>query len=796
MDKRTVVFLAVVAAALAVLSGCPSPPPPEALEIRVSTFTNTIGTCVDQFIVGELSEPAVAATYQLMKSNDQGEMVPIAQIGYQSTRDIANPVVAVLEDKELQAAHDKWLDGRTIVELSGLIGEYWVATRTPYSTIIYTRYQARPGITFVRNTVYPSFPVFFYMASLAGLFSSDYVVPDEGGGTGPTLAPSFAVFQILDEVSAWYNVRGSLGDETVTGENDFRLAAVSCESQDLAGPVPDVEEIPESDARDEIEEENFVVGGPTIRTCSDEVPAGHVISQNPAPGTIWPFGAAINLVVSTGPCEEPEPDQFKLIIQVSPTAGGTTTPAPGVYYYDAGEVVNLSAEPFPGYRFVRWDGQVAGEPEESFNTAIMDGDKTVTAVFEAVGGEGEGEGEGECPELELSFTTQGGRTEFEVGDTVVFLLGFGQSTDDINVRLQTSDAYIDFVYYEDGSIVVEHRVDPDESFEKPTMLNDGRVQVLKKVVSVVGSEDDLVRVRVSDECGQVAEASLRLTVVQPEPEQATVPGIVGLQQAAANTALTGAGLIPGTVNQVFSSRPVGEVLSQSPVAGTQVSLGSAVNYTVSKGTEQATVPSIVGLQRNIANNNLTAVGLTTGTVTEVFSSRPVGEVLSQSPVAGTQVPLGSAVNYTVSKGEEPDPEPLRIEVATVDSVHRLVEGNLHYYIGEFAQFELKVVNGTPPFTVVAQAPDSSRIEFVLSADGSVEVVLNKLSREKQQRLDVGENKQTVGTDWQVHVQPADPRIVTLVKECESGIELADGPHRFSAEDDDERATTSLLVVVE
>ena len=64
-----------------------------------------------------------------------------------------------------------------------------------------------------------------------------------------------------------------------------------------------------------------------------------------------------------------------------------------------------------------------------------------------------------------------------------------------------------------------------------------------------------------------------------------VPDVVGLTQAAAETAITNAGLAVGTVTTATSSTvPQGNVISQDPVADTSVDAGSAVNLVVSLGS--------------------------------------------------------------------------------------------------------------------------------------------------------------------------------------------------------------------
>jgi hypothetical protein len=74
--------------------------------------------------------------------------------------------------------------------------------------------------------------------------------------------------------------------------------------------------------------------------------------------------------------------------------------------------------------------------------------------------------------------------------------------------------------------------------------------------------------------------------------QVTVPNVVGDTQAAATTAITGAGLTVGTATQQLSSTVAsGHVISESPVASTSVASGSAVALVVSIGPPQ---PQTIG----------------------------------------------------------------------------------------------------------------------------------------------------------------------------------------------------------
>lgn len=70
----------------------------------------------------------------------------------------------------------------------------------------------------------------------------------------------------------------------------------------------------------------------------------------------------------------------------------------------------------------------------------------------------------------------------------------------------------------------------------------------------------------------------------PSTDTTIVPNVVGLSQAAAESAITSAGLVVGTVNSAYSSSvSVGNVIGQDPASGTSVLPGTSVNLVVSLG---------------------------------------------------------------------------------------------------------------------------------------------------------------------------------------------------------------------
>jgi VWFA-related protein len=138
----------------------------------------------------------------------------------------------------------------------------------------------------------------------------------------------------------------------------------------------------------------------------------------------------------------------------------------------------------------------------------------------------------------------------------------------------------------------------------------------------------------------------------------TVPNVVNQTQAAATTALTGAGLVIGTVTQQSSATiAAGRVSSQNPSAGVGVTAGSAVNLVVSTGPAPppgpvtVTVPNVVNQTQAAATAAIQGAQLILGTVSQQSSTTvAAGSVISQSPVAGSSLATGSAVSLVVSTG--------------------------------------------------------------------------------------------------------------------------------------------------
>lgn len=140
--------------------------------------------------------------------------------------------------------------------------------------------------------------------------------------------------------------------------------------------------------------------------------------------------------------------------------------------------------------------------------------------------------------------------------------------------------------------------------------------------------------------------------VSAGPGSAKIPeGLPGLSQEEAEEKLEEAGFDTHAERVNSDQIEAGLVIRSEPGGGTTATRGSTVVLTVSKGQKLAKVPVLVGTQRSVAVQQIRGRGLIPG-VEEEESAKPAGEVIRQSPSAGSELPRGASVSIVVSKGEK------------------------------------------------------------------------------------------------------------------------------------------------
>jgi eukaryotic-like serine/threonine-protein kinase len=151
-----------------------------------------------------------------------------------------------------------------------------------------------------------------------------------------------------------------------------------------------------------------------------------------------------------------------------------------------------------------------------------------------------------------------------------------------------------------------------------------------------------------------------------------VPDVVGLSRGRAEQALEAAGLgleIAETQRHFGTRRE--EVMSQEPATGKMLE-GEAVRVVLSAGLPQTAVPAVVGREVDEAGARLRLLGLDLGRVTNSYSTRDRGVVISQTPSDGA-IRWGASVDVVVSKGPRPVAVP-SVEGLARDRARRRLHG--------------------------------------------------------------------------------------------------------------------------
>jgi len=144
--------------------------------------------------------------------------------------------------------------------------------------------------------------------------------------------------------------------------------------------------------------------------------------------------------------------------------------------------------------------------------------------------------------------------------------------------------------------------------------------------------------------------------VSAGPKLAKVPVLVGTQRSVAVQQIRGRGLEP-SVSEEESDTPAGEVISQSPDAGSEVEPGSSVSIVVSAGKQQAQVPNVIGKLRAEAVQAVRDAGLSPSVEEEETEvAGKVGRAIDQFPPPGSELEPGEAVTIVVGKPASVEPE--------------------------------------------------------------------------------------------------------------------------------------------
>ncbi len=289
--------------------------------------------------------------------------------------------------------------------------------------------------------------------------------------------------------------------------------------------VPNVVGETEATATSAITNGGLSVGTVTIESSST-VPAGEVISESPAAGTLVSPGSTVSLNISSGP-----PDQENITVTDTDWLTPVINVVAPVVYFSAGPTVGFSG---------------AGATQ---TLTVSDIGLRPLAVGSSIVS-GQGAAQFSVTLLNCSNSATSLATTLPSGGACAFLITYTPSANTAN-----DNATLTFT-------------------DSAALTN----------LSTTGTSPNYMQ--------SIALSGSGTSSTVP-PSTVTVPNVVGDTESAAMSSITAANLMVGTVIIASSSTvPAGEVISESPGAETVVSLGSAVNLTVSSGPPDAEIISV------------------------------------------------------------------------------------------------------------------------------------------------------------------------------------------------------------
>ncbi|MFM7323174.1 MAG: PASTA domain-containing protein [Armatimonadota bacterium] len=166
----------------------------------------------------------------------------------------------------------------------------------------------------------------------------------------------------------------------------------------------------------------------------------------------------------------------------------------------------------------------------------------------------------------------------------------------------------------------------------------------------------------------VGSIALVFSWVKPLLTPATtilVPNLVGMPLGEAEALARERGFSVQVIDRQFRSDPPADVIYQMrDKIGVPIRTGQPVAVWVSKGPEMVEVPDVARMRLDKAREVLERAGLKLGVQTRQYDfTEAAGNVIEQAGLPGQRKPRGTAIDVVVSKGPEPQEEPVPEEPA-------------------------------------------------------------------------------------------------------------------------------------
>lgn len=180
-----------------------------------------------------------------------------------------------------------------------------------------------------------------------------------------------------------------------------------------------------------------------------------------------------------------------------------------------------------------------------------------------------------------------------------------------------------------------------------------------------------------------------------------VPRVLGLTRADAVQALHKGQLqVRDSGAEFHPTAPAGTVIWQDPPPGVDAPTGTRVTIVTSGGPAKVAVPDVGGYDAAMAQQILTAAGLTVARTDSIQAPNvPPGLVVFTRPPAASVATPGSGVTVVVNRGAPTIPVPDVVGLSLSDARSRLEDAGL--VVGAVTR---RRTAGTNPGTVIGQQP--------------------------------------------------------------------------------------------
>ncbi len=244
--------------------------------------------------------------------------------------------------------------------------------------------------------------------------------------------------------------------------------------------------------------------------------------------------------------------------------------------------------------------------------------------------------------------------------------------------------------------------------------------------------------------------------VDADVEIATVPNVTNFTQDAALQRLQADGFVPNPRFETNDTIEPGIVIRTDPPAGTETEVGSIIDVFISTGSEEFSVPPVVGQNIDDAEQLIKAAGLEVGqVVTRPDADFEIDVVIEQSPAAGVEVGAGTPINLVVSSGPEVITLPDLAGMSERDAIAHLTDLGLKFSVNEEFSDEVafgdvirtdpeagaEVLSGDTILLIVSKGAEPVEVPSLIGlTEGEAQLVLDDLGL----ILNVSNSTQPVG----------------------------------------------------